>query len=153
MMSPPTEAPDNRRPEPVSYVVHLFWSLLSIDGNLLTHGSENDDVWNLLDWTKRRFRSWFQLTGVFSVVVEELLDFFSNLIVRALHVVLGSTIIRHEREEAIIGDINLLGFWSAQGHFPRQHPIKNSRAGIPDGEHWARPCYGWMGRVLQASFQ
>ncbi len=47
------------------------------------------------------------LTGVFALVGEQLADLVANVVLRDLDIVLGGAIIRHEREEAIIGDIEL----------------------------------------------
>jgi hypothetical protein len=47
------------------------------------------------------------LTGILLLFAEELGDFFANLALRNLDIVLGSAILRHEGEEAIVGDVKL----------------------------------------------
>ena len=46
-------------------------------------------------------------TDVFAFILEELLDLVTNFALRNLDIVLGRTIIGHEREETIVGDIEL----------------------------------------------
>jgi len=48
-----------------------------------------------------------QLTGVFAILSEELADLVANLAVRELDIVLGGTIVRHEGEETVVGNIEL----------------------------------------------
>jgi hypothetical protein len=48
-----------------------------------------------------------QLTGVLAILVEELVDFLANLAIGELDIVLGGTVIRHEGEETIVGNIEL----------------------------------------------
>lgn len=50
---------------------------------------------------------WGILTGVFAVVGEELGDLVADVAIGNLDIVLGGAIVRHEREEAIIGDVEL----------------------------------------------
>jgi hypothetical protein len=47
------------------------------------------------------------LTGVFAFFGEQLVDLVANIILWDLDIILGGAIIRHEREEAIVGDIEL----------------------------------------------
>lgn len=47
------------------------------------------------------------LTGVLALVGEELPDLVASLALGDLNVVLGRAVIRHEGEEAVIGDIKL----------------------------------------------
>lgn len=49
-----------------------------------------------------------QITGVFLLRAEELLNLVANFSVRNLDIILGSAVIRHEREEVIVGDIQLM---------------------------------------------
>jgi len=65
-------------------------SFLGFNGSLLTHGSENDDV------------------GVLLVDPEELVDLLTNFTVGHLDIVLGVTVIVHEGEEIVVGDIKKL---------------------------------------------
>ena len=53
------------------------------------------------------------LTGVLSLIVEELVDLFTNLAVGELDVVLGGTVVGHEGQEAVISNVKLR--LSAQG--------------------------------------
>lgn len=55
-----------------------------------------------------RYKNCGLLTGVLLVNLEELVDLVANLTVGHLDVVLGVTIIVHEGEEAIVGDVELL---------------------------------------------
>jgi hypothetical protein len=55
----------------------------------------------------RRQRGLKALTGVLVFLVEELLNLVSNLAVGNLDIVLGGTVLRHEGEETIIGDVEL----------------------------------------------
>ena len=48
------------------------------------------------------------LTSVLLLGMKESLDLLANLTLRNLNIVLGLTIIRHQREESIIRDIELL---------------------------------------------
>lgn len=47
------------------------------------------------------------LTGILLLFAEELGDFFANLALWNLDIVLGSAILGHEGEEAIVGDVEL----------------------------------------------
>jgi len=79
--------------------MHLFRSLLGIDGDLLTHGSENDDV------------------GVLAILLEELPDLVASVAVGDLNVVLGGSVVGHEGEEVVVGDIEELVFLATDiGH-------------------------------------
>lgn len=55
------------------------------------------------------------LTGIFLLGTEELLDLLANLAVRKLDIVLGVTIIRHQGKETIIRDIELVMKISTDG--------------------------------------
>ena len=46
-------------------------------------------------------------TGILSLVCKGLCDLFSDFALRELNIVLGGTVIRHEREETIIGNVEL----------------------------------------------
>jgi len=69
-----------------------LWSLLGFNRSLLTHSSENDNV------------------GVFLLAVEKSLDLLANLTLGNLDVIFGLAVIRHQGEEAIVGDIKQLVF-------------------------------------------
>jgi len=75
--------------------MHLLGSLLAIHGSLLAHGSENNDV------------------GFLGVFDKHLLDLFTNVIVWDLDILLGGAIIGHERQEAVIGNVEELVFLAA----------------------------------------
>jgi len=66
--------------------------LLSFDSKLLTHGSKNDNV------------------GVLLLLGKELLNLITNLSIWNLDIVLGLTIISHQGEETIVGNIEQLVF-------------------------------------------
>ena len=60
-------------------------------------------------------------TGVLLLVLEELLDLGANLTVGQADVILGVTIILHEGEETIVGDVELdrvLGLTPSHMHHP-----------------------------------
>ena len=48
------------------------------------------------------------LTGVLLVGAEKLLNLFTNLTIRDLDIILGATIVGHEGQETIVGDIKLV---------------------------------------------
>lgn len=83
----------------------LFGSLLSIDGGLLAHGGENDDVYTKL--AARLREQCVYLTGVLAILLEELLDLVANLTIRNLDIIFGITIVGHEGEEVVVGDVEL----------------------------------------------
>jgi len=66
--------------------------LLSFDSSLLSHSRKNNDI------------------GVLLLGGEKLVNLLANLSVRDLNIILGLTIISHQREETIIGDIEQLVF-------------------------------------------
>jgi len=68
----------------------LAGSLLGLDGSLLTHRGENDDV------------------GVLLLGLEKAGDLLANLTIRDLDVILGIAIIVHEGKETIVGDVKKL---------------------------------------------
>jgi len=70
-------------------------SFLGINGSLLTHGGENDDV------------------SVLALISEQLVDLVANFTLRNLDIVLGGAVIGHEGEETIVGDIEKLVFLAA----------------------------------------
>jgi len=70
-------------------------SLLGFDSSLLTHSSENNDV------------------GVFLLGGEKLGYLLTNFPIGNLDIILGLTIIGHQREETIIRDIKQLVFLAA----------------------------------------
>jgi hypothetical protein len=47
------------------------------------------------------------LTSVFAVVSEQFGDLVANIAIWDLDIILGGAIIRHEREETIVGDVEL----------------------------------------------
>ena len=53
------------------------------------------------------------LTSVLAILSEELADLVTDLALRDLDVVLGGAIVGHEREETVIGDIELNSALSA----------------------------------------
>lgn len=72
------------------------------------------------------------LTGILFLSAEELLDLVANFTIRDLDIVLGCAIIRHQRKEAVLGNVELIpnqfGAVSALLQFKG-----NSQAGIPYG--------------------
>jgi hypothetical protein len=50
---------------------------------------------------------WLVLTGVLLLLTEELVDLFANLTLWNLDIILGSTVLGHEGEEAVVGDVEL----------------------------------------------
>lgn len=48
-----------------------------------------------------------KLTGVLAILLEQLLDLVTDFILWELDIVLGVTVVGHEGEEAIVGDIEL----------------------------------------------
>jgi hypothetical protein len=70
------------------------------------------------------------LTGVLLLDLEELLDLLADLTLWNLDVVLGGTVIRHERQETIVGDVELL--WTS-AFIICLFRLDHSRAGIPCG--------------------
>ena len=46
-------------------------------------------------------------TGILSLLCKELGDLFSDFAIRELDIILGGTIIRHERKETIVGNVEL----------------------------------------------
>jgi len=67
-------------------------SFLCIDGHLLTHGSENNNI------------------GFLLLHLEEFRYFLANLALRDFDVVLGIAVITHQAKESIIGDVEKLVF-------------------------------------------
>lgn len=65
-------------------------SLLGFNGGLLSHGGENDDV------------------GVLLFLGEELLDLFTDFTVGHFDIILGVTVVVHEGEETVVGDVKEL---------------------------------------------
>jgi hypothetical protein len=47
------------------------------------------------------------LTGILLFFAEELVDLLANLALRNLDIVLGSAVLGHEGEKAVIGDVEL----------------------------------------------
>jgi len=70
-------------------------SFFGINSSFFTHSSENNDV------------------SVLALIGEELGDLLSNFAIRKLDIVLGSAVIRHERKETIVGNIEELVFLAA----------------------------------------
>lgn len=48
-----------------------------------------------------------ELTGILLVGAEELLDLFTDFTIWHLDIVLGGTVIRHEGQETVVGDVQL----------------------------------------------
>lgn len=70
------------------------------------------------------------LTGILLIGLEELLDLLANLAIWELHIILDGAVVRHEGQEAVIGDIELvLGLVSTR----RTICPFRSPAGIPCG--------------------
>jgi hypothetical protein len=65
-------------------------SLLGLDAGLLTHGGKDNDV------------------GVLLLNLEELVDLLANLAIGHADIILGVTIIVHEGEETVVGDVEQL---------------------------------------------
>jgi hypothetical protein len=68
----------------------LVGGLLGFHSALLAHGGENNNV------------------GVLLLLLEELGDLLANLVVGKRDIVLGVTVIGHEREETVVGDVEQL---------------------------------------------
>jgi hypothetical protein len=84
----------------------LFRSLLGFNSGLLAHGGENDDVYaELVFCHDAQLLS--DLTGVLSILLEELLDLVTNFTIWNLDIVLGGAVVVHEGEEAVVSDIKL----------------------------------------------
>jgi len=67
-------------------------SFLGFNGGLLAHCSENNDI------------------GILLFFGEKLGDFLADFSIRNLDIILGLTVISHQRKEAVIGDIKKLVF-------------------------------------------
>jgi hypothetical protein len=50
-----------------------------------------------------------KLTGVLLLLVEELVDALTDLVVGDLDVVLGGAVVEHEGEETVVSDVELAG--------------------------------------------
>jgi hypothetical protein len=48
-----------------------------------------------------------KLTGVLSILSEELVDLVTNLTIGDLDIVLGGAVVRHEGEETVLRDVDL----------------------------------------------
>lgn len=70
-------------------------SFFGINSSFFTHSSENDDV------------------GILSLFCKELCDLIVDFALREFDIVLGGTIIRHERKETIVGNVEKLVFLAA----------------------------------------
>jgi hypothetical protein len=68
----------------------LVGSLLGLHSALLAHRGEDNDV------------------GVLLLLLEELGDLLANLVVGQRNIILGVTVIGHEGEEAVVGDVEQL---------------------------------------------
>jgi len=86
---------------------NLFGSLLAINSTLLTHSSKDNNVYTKLALQYLYLRLQSLLTGVLSVVSEELGNLVTNFTIGDLDIVLEGTIFVHKREKAIIGDVEL----------------------------------------------
>ena len=50
---------------------------------------------------------WLVLTGILLLLTEELVDLFTNLTLWNLDIILGGTVLGHEGEKAVVGDVEL----------------------------------------------
>ena len=50
---------------------------------------------------------WLVLTSILLFLTEELVDLFANLTLWNLDIILGSTVLGHEGEKAVVGDVEL----------------------------------------------
>jgi hypothetical protein len=51
---------------------------------------------------------WLVLTSILLFLTEELVDLFANLTLWNLDIILGSTVLGHEGEKAVVGDVELV---------------------------------------------
>jgi hypothetical protein len=70
----------------------LFGSLLDFHASLLTHGGQDNDV------------------AVLALISEHLVDSVTNFTIGNLDIILGATVVVHEGEEAIVGNVEKLVF-------------------------------------------
>lgn len=87
---------------------NLFGGFLGINGSLFAHGSQDNDIYRSGQYGGRLCSQAAKLTGVLLLGAEKTLDLLTNFTLRQLDIVLGGTVIRHEGQEAIVGDVELL---------------------------------------------
>jgi hypothetical protein len=88
--------------------VHLFArSLFRIHGDLLTHSSQDDDIYGRQSVFNPLYKASLMLTGILLVDLEELLDLLANLTFWDFDIILGGTVVGHEGQEAVISNIEL----------------------------------------------
>ena len=126
-------------------------SFLGIDGNFFAHGGENNNVYVYCQLLLERKKS-RQLTGILLLGTEKALNLLANLSIRHLDIILGLTIVGHEGQKAIVGDIKL------NGKFSMDLPVglgveSHLQAEVHDVKRWERPCCEWMDKVLPTSSQ
>jgi hypothetical protein len=90
--------------------------LLSVDGSLLAHGGEDDDVWKALTRFSCGCGTGIRLTGVLALLGEKLVNLVANLAVGDLNIVLGVAGVGHEGEEAVVSDVELVSTSAAGSH-------------------------------------
>jgi hypothetical protein len=73
----------------------------------------------------------WQLTGVLLLSSKKLIDLLANLTLRDFNIILGLTIISHQREESVIRDIELEGYYVSR--IPVPSPSMILPTGIPCG--------------------
>ena len=84
-------------------------SLLGVDGGFFAHGSEDDDVCKLpLALSFHFLMAGCGLTGVFSIIGEELGDLVADVTFWDLDILLLRAVVGHEGEEAVVSDVELL---------------------------------------------
>jgi hypothetical protein len=73
----------------------------------------------------------WQLTGVLLLSSKKLIDLLANLTLRDFNIILGLTIISHQRKETVIRDIELEGYYVSR--IPVPLPSMILPTGIPCG--------------------
>jgi len=83
-------------------------SLLGFNGKLLTHSGKDDNVWTgPISKGDQGGEIPAAHTGILLLGGEELLNLVTNLSIWDLDIILGLTIIGHQGEETIVGNIEL----------------------------------------------
>lgn len=90
----------------------LATGLLGLNGSLLTHGGKNDDVCEaavstMYRWVNIADSQLAGLTDVLLLNLEQFVDFVTDLAIGDLHIVLGDTVVGHQGQETIVGDVDL----------------------------------------------
>jgi len=128
--------------------IHLtLRGLLGVDGDLLAHGSEDDDVCfsESIAIPREVVCAGHVLTDVLAVVVEHLVDLFTDFVGWGLDVVLGGAVVGHEGQEAVVGDVDLCHRILAKPMPVSSHYCRLClQAGTRGGKRSGRPCCGWM---------